>query len=696
MKNKIHFVLLCAMLCILVQNLFAQNPIAKTKVYTATRYINKGIELRWLPENNSMLRLALQSNATIERAEGNSNKYSTIATVKPFTKEEWNTLIANTKDTTLQGNMSMAMEFMFADPKEYAKPISIDKGIGELNDQYSKEQMMAVVILKSALLHQKIAQALGLGFFDNSTVAGKTYTYRIKINAKSNIYAIEDGIATIKATINTDVFNTPIIVNTGDEYLSFIWEKPNGLNGYLIERATSENGKYEPMNIDPFYISYITDEPKNGAFRNDSLQNYTWYYYKFYALNNFGEKVLFAKSKGMPKDLTPPRAPFLPQPKHVKTNQILINWEKKTIESDLAGYFVGRCNSDTGQFKIIHNKILPPNTKSYIDTGFDKNGSNFYTVFAIDTSGNISASLSNYVVLIDSTPPAIPLIVKAIIDSYGVVTINVKNNVIDKDIKGHKLYRANGKDHEYSFVRDFFNEDEEMGKPVKYIFIDTISLHSITPNIYYKLKAIDYHYNMSAFSEPLIVKRPDTIPPTTPVFTNVEVSDNEIKLYFEPSGSIDVIQHILYKKASTDSVWKEIEVPNPSLKQYNDKDVKSGIIYTYTLRAKDNSNLFSKYSVSVDGKPYINSLIPGVEQLLVAKIDSNIVLNWRHNLPKDERKFIIYKQNKLGQMVQYSSTDDLYFKDNFVEIENIYAVKVFSVKGAQSKLSNKVSIIIKK
>src|ERR1035437_1628881 len=294
-----------------------QSTIATSKIAVVGRYTSICAELRWIPDNKTILRLSFDNSFTIERSDSGMNNYQNIAISKAFSKEKWDSLIVNEKNPESKSCLGLAADFLFADPKTDQKNIiNLDNGIAELNEQKSKDDMIYAVFVLTTIKDAKVAEALGLGFVDRTAKEGGTYTYRIKLNAKSSIYEIEDGIVNIKATVNPDKYKNEVFVYPGDKKLSFAWASKPELAGYFVERAAEGETVFKPLNTTPIYIASGAgfDGPKNGAYLNDSLTNYKVYRYRFYGNTAFGERVLFAEVSGMPRDLTPPSSPIIKQP----------------------------------------------------------------------------------------------------------------------------------------------------------------------------------------------------------------------------------------------------------------------------------------------------------------------------------------------------------------------------------------------
>ncbi len=682
------------MLFIVFANVRAQNKPANCKIALIGRYKNNLNELRWMPDNKSILQLGFTNSYTIERSDSGKNNFIKLGEIKPYTMVQWDSLISNEIIEETKTNLEIARDFLFDESEKEKNAINLEGGIAALQKQKSKEDFVYTVFVLTAMSNSKVAMALGLGYLDNSINPDKKYTYKIILNASSNIYHIEKGTVNIHSIEDKNKYKNQVFVYPGDRKLSFGWASQKELSGFFVERAAPGESTFKPLNSVPFYASAGIGYKglTNGAYEDDSLINYKTYSYRFYGKNSFGDKILFSEVIGMPRDLTPPNDPILAQPKHTKPREVKLSWEIYGDLSDLRGFIVALSNTEGGKYTVLNKTLLSKTARTFTDTSFKANGNNYYKVYAIDTAGNMSVSYSAYVALIDSTPPAKPEILKALIDSNGVVTLHIKKGK-EEDLKGYQIFTSNSKEHEFSVIEESYKEDAEDTTPIKLIIIDTVSLNSLTPKIFYRIKALDFNFNQSVFSEIKEVKRPDTIPPVTPVFRDVKVYSNQVKLVFALSSSQDVVSHILYRKTDLKKDW-EIYASIDSISQtFTDTSVKQGVMYYYTLRAQDDSKLYSAYAQAVQGKPYDNGVRPPIENLKGEKVKEGIKITWTYPiLQSNGVKYEIYKLDANGKLKLLDVINDHYYIDTKIEVNNTYQIRVVTNDGGHSKLSSKLVV----
>ncbi len=658
----------------------------------------KGVEMRFFPDKKSVLEIGFKNGFSIERVLFDSKvkrkqtdtlDYVEIAKVFPYKDSQWETSISNEKNLESRNELQIARDFLKNISKREGGVFNFDKGIAELKDQKSKEDFEYMVFALTALQNANVANALGLGYTDSTAIKGKSYFYRVRPLSSSSIYKIIPVDYFIVAENLKKGHDNPVYVKQGDTELFFAWLDIPELSGYFVERANPGNTTFTQLNKAPIHSlegSGYEGESRSG-YNDKNLINYQIYTYRFFGYTLFGEKVQFAEVKGMPKDLTPPEQPFLPQPQHVKAKEVLVTWKMNPIPApDLKGFFVARSDKNEGEFKVLNKAMLSKDTRTFTDTTFIIGQPNYYVVQAIDTAKNVSSSYPVSVTLIDSIPPVKPVFISGKIDSLGVVTITVQKNK-EKDLMGYRLYKSNSPEHEFSVIHESFMGNDSLIQEVQTVFKDTVTLNSLTPFIYYKIKALDFNYNQSEFSNVMKVARPDTIPPVTPVFNDVIVGEKKIELHFVPSSSEDVKEHIIYRKTDMEANWEILKTVESTANKFIDTTVTTGVTYYYSVRGKDLSGLYSKYASVVYGKPYDTGIRPPIENFSAKVEKKYIILKWEYPALKTEHTFVIFKKDDKGQLKQYDTTKEKIYTDKNTNKENYYAVKVVTNDGGQSKIS---------
>ncbi len=664
---------------------------------------NKNAELRFVPQLNVILKEALKYGFIIERAELDLNKfkddkvtnakeeriqYKQIGTTKPYNDMQWASAL-KTANPDLIKKLQLAKDFYDQRNNKEGTNFNIDNGIYELKQAKSREEFELFILVFNALQNKEVAIALGFDFVDSTAFVGKDYLYRAILAKNTSIYLVKSNPFLLRTGEAIKSTKTEVAVKENDKSLGFLWDQPDMVTGVLAERK-SKNQDWKALSTVP-EISLMGGS-RNGYF-DSGLVNGIEYSYRFYGFTPFGEKVLFAEGKGTPKDLTPPKAPLFISAKHTKPKEITIKWDADLLEKDFLGFIVARGIENNGNFKVIGDKLIAKDIREFKDTTFSLDETNYYVIQAIDTSGNISSTIPAFVTLIDSIPPKPPIIINANIDSSGIVTIEIELNK-EKDLLGYRMFKVNDLTHEWSFREDAFINPDSSAKEFKLIYKDTITLNSLTPYIYYSYMALDLNMNQSELSEFIKLARPDTIPPTTPVFNAILVGKDYVDLTFALSQSPDVFSHILYRSESPTGEWMKVIETRETGIFYSHKDsaLISGKMYYYSAQAKDKSGLLSKYAYPMQAKPYDDGMLLLVKDLVIKEIDNKKLLTWNYELKNDNIFYVIYSKDSKDNFIEITRTKSLNF-DVSGRKENHYAVKVFSTNPKkQSKLSEFISV----
>lgn len=700
MKNILkQFILICYLLLTLIAKA-QDDPSEKPNcsINMVARYTKNSVEMRFFPDKKQVLNYGIKNGFVIERAditvmpEGvddiNKLTFVKIGQTSAYNEQQWTDALSNS-DVSIKKDLELSKDFFDTMDKNKGGIFNFEEGIKDMNEQKSKEDFEYLIVVMNAIKCKEAAFALGLAYIDKSVEANKRYIYKINLSGDNKMYQIINTPTVIETKSEETFKQRKIYVKPGDTKLSFMWDEKDMVSGTIVERKNPKTGTWELLTKAPEYN--INQGQRKGYF-DENLTNYQTYEYRFYGNNPFGEKIMFGAAKGMPIDLTPPKTPVFISAKHSKPNEILIKWDvNKTEDSDLKGFFIGYGDSNNGKFTIIHEKLLAKETRSYVDEKFKKDQTNYYVIQAIDTSGNVSSTIPAYVTIIDSIAPIKPKFLSGKIDSLGVVTLTIDKN-LEKDLMGYRLFRSNSDKHEFSVIREGFSPNDSIQKPIQLVFKDTVTLNSLTPYIYYRIKALDQNFNQSEFSDILKVKRPDKIAPTTPVFKNIIARKEEIELEFILSQSEDVVEQYLYRKLENNAKWELIATLKNDQKKYIDKQLKTNGNYFYSLRAKDDSNLFSQYAASVYGKPYDDGVRPPIENLMFKKEKDKIILNWNYKTINKDTFFVIFKNDSKENLIQYKNTSELSFEEKSDSKTNKYAIKVYTKDGGQSVLSKIVTV----
>jgi len=645
---------------------FAQQPDIKNKTALdiSARSYSDHIVLRFSPFTPILFNQGNKVGYIIERANfinGLPFEKLTYTAIKGsplqrWNEEQWKKALNEeiVKDSSATNLIAMAMGY--SDPGVSTPGGDVLKdGLQSLREQRNNADMRYGFSLIAANRNQKAAEGLALCITDLSVTLGQTYVYRVLLNQPVNNPLTD--IAYVKVTCED--FNDKYLRNDkvvklmeGDGNITFSFPESVNYYAFIAERSDDNGISYKKIIKTPI-LSFTPsgyDSVSEFAYRDTNLTDYRKYHYRILVSTIFADELVLSEFTAIPRDRTPPPSPFLKSANHVKPKQVELRWEmpKKNI-SDLKGFKISRGSFENGKYDLISKGILPATTLSYIDESFDKDGPNYYMVEAVDTAGNSSYSYPAYVTLIDSIPPAIPVISSARIDSVGKITIKVKPN-IEKDFMGYQLLKANAKDHDFSVVLETFKDS--LGRTT-FTMYDSATLNTLTKNIYYKVIAFDTHFNQSEPSKVIELKKRDTIPPVSPLITGCAINDTSVVISFANSSSEDAVLNILLRresgKAKFDTVFSNTNI---RVTRFIDKNIIGGRQYEYAMIAKDDGGLSSKISNSIQIKTLLNNRIPAPK--LEGTYDSNtkkVSLNFIVDAKLVNRKLkieIFKRDNKLS------------------------------------------------
>jgi uncharacterized protein len=695
-------IILSALLIFLLSAARSQQPtIGNNEFNTSIKLTGRynqvvGVEFRLFPQNKSVLNAGLKSGFIIERSVVGTDDFTEIAQIFPWTEDQWmEALSQEVEDSETYNIIELAMDFALEPSEPTAGAINFEEGIKGLKEQKSDEDFEYMIFLLTALREPVAAEGLALAFTDTDVNPGTAYTYRVGVVTPPPVYTIVPEPYTILVATEGIDYSHDVSYYEADEEISFVWEESDLLFGFDVERRNPGESEFVKINNAPIFTLSHKDsyEPQRNGFVDENLENYQLYSYRFYGHNVFGERIMFDEVQAMPRDRTPPEQPRMTRLEHVAPREVLIEWEMNIPPaSDLYAFVVARSDDHDGDYQLLHPEPLSRDTRSFTDTTFIVGQMNYYIIQAVDTAFNISTSLPSAVTLVDTIPPVQPLWISGEIDSLGVVTLEVERNP-ERDLMGYRLFRANDPDHEFSVIFEGFVDDDSLQYQIPILFNDTVTLNSLTPRIYYKIIALDFNFNQSDFSEMMIIERPDTIPPTTPLFRRVVSRTNEIELHFALSESRDVALHELYRKTDLEAPWDIYTLLEIDQKVFKDTLVVQGTIYYYSIRARDHNGNYSEYARPVYAKAYDDGVRPPVENLSIQEQEEMLVLRWDYESVDVNTFFAVYKTNDNGRLIHYKRTQELVFSENArLGEKRQYAVKVFTSDGGESSLSVPVGL----
>ncbi len=209
--------------------------------------------------------------------------------------------------------------------------------------------------------------------------AGRHYVYQV---VAVDSMMLQSEPVEIEVTIPDDESPTPpgmaSVQNIAGRELQIVWNPSSALDAayYHISRiSAADTIVFEP-------IAHPQTELVDAKVKKGTVYRYT-----IAAEDTAGNrsKAVSTNSITMRDYTAPPRVRFVSANK--ETNRIKIQWEP-VVDFDLAGYYVYRSSLPTGRYERLNDEPVTNTTYMYSA----KEEESWYTVRAVDTSGNESKS----------------------------------------------------------------------------------------------------------------------------------------------------------------------------------------------------------------------------------------------------------------------------------------------------------------
>ncbi len=646
------------------------------------------IVLRWAPSKAGGWVIANQIGYIIERVKLNPEepiqrsdyKKLSDSIIKPFSLEKWKEL--TDKDNMFSAIAAQALYGKLFNPQPLnTQDMNVLKNAAdELSNRYSFS-------LFAADNDAFTAKALGLRFVDKDVEKDAKYAYRISLAEKTDQYTFDTAYLVVDMGSYQKPFKPAgFRFESGDGSIQLFWEDKAELaySGYYVYRSDDDGESYRKMNDMP--IVNITPTNANAllqpSFTDTATRNYKKYYYQVRGVTPFAELSDPAQVIAFSRDLEAPKAPEVNKPEQINAQEIELSWEMDEIPDDLQGFIVSRSNNSIKNYRLLTIDPLPKTTFRFID---DMGGEYeaYYTVAAVDTAGNMAFSLPVMAIRIDSVPPETPTGLTGKISTSGIVTLSW-NKGKEKNLKGYRVLQANDSTHE------FVQRTGEVYPDT--VFVDKISLQTLTKNVYYRVAAVNNRYQHSKMSAILELERPDVVPPEQAVFNDVFVTDTNVLLKWYPSTSNDVKMQILFRKLKEEDNWQAVDTFDIQTASFTDNDVEIKMNYEYTIVTIDESVLKSEPALPVMARPYDTGKRKPVENLLAEYNDEDktVSLSWTYiPNPKERSWYVIYKSKNGGDYKEYKSLKSSVFEfldANVNQGKTEYGVVVMTSHGGESEM----------
>lgn len=638
--------------------------------------------LRWVPANVETWKEGIQHGYIIERftpdeyfdLEGQNpdgkGVWINAAPILPLPKQDsvWKKLIREDKINA----------FVFQSLYESNSTVTNAK-------QIQQEKIKFGFVLKACDLSIQTAKAHGLYFADKTIAPGQIYIYRIRLAQAPTGKKHYPGIATADEKLSK--MNAPAKIH-GDfrnrkAAITFdVSTTREACAGYIIERS-QDSLHYERINATLFTFAHSQYEVnKTEVTYQDSFpQNHKTYWYRVRGYSYFGfvgPPSPSVKGKGRDEWTAYPEIDTLFSPDN---KRVELKWfvPAENNTADLAGFLIFRAPTHQGPFSNLNATRLDKVTFQFTDEHPLSSG--YYEIAALNTYGDTAFSFPYFFGLPDNEPPPVPENISGSIDTNGIVQLRWdKTDALD--LKGYRVFRCNSLREEFIEVGDSILPDN--------FFTDTITIQTLTRDVYYVIRSVDQRYNNSANSRSCKLKRPDKIPPVAPVVQSIAQTDSTIFFSWINSSSDDVMCLELTARTKSGVLmnlgnWNGRD----TMKMFTDKNVIPGNEYFYSLTVTDSAG---NKTVSAFPTIYFHPRIyPALKNIsAIADFEKrSIALSWDVPLQEVDR-YVIYKSKKGEPLRTWKTINGksagIIDKELYPGNVYVYKVKAVMKSGAETKL----------
>ncbi len=541
------------------------------------------------------------------------------------------------------------------------------------------------IALLSADLDTIAADALGLRMVDTHVDPGQLYLYQV-YPADTSLRIMHGPVTIITQQI-PEV--QPVIDHVVEEegHILLKWSRSAHeeiFSAYLLE-VSLDDQQYTPLTTLPYVGGESKEFPGEFFSYRHLIANYQSQYYRIRGVTPFGKvSPPSAAVRAQARDKTPPGLPGKVQ-LHCDpmTETVTLKWQNPG-DKDFHGTHIFRSFRYDGVYDPVTSSILPIHVNQYQDKALSARAITYYKVATVDTAGNMAYTRIFQAAFRDTIPPATPTGLKGSIDSTGIVMLEWDYGT-EPDLAGYYVYKANQEDHFFTSVTP---------QPVTLNrWQDTITLKTLTEEIYYRVAAVDFHSHTSPWTTPLKIQKPDTIPPLPPSFTGYRVEKDHIELRFIPGRSKDIESHTLLRRQVPSSTWSEIHFMRIESGIWKDYDVQPGEIYEYKLITTDDAGLICSEPALLRIK-CIDRSKPEVPGLLnCRKEEGGIRLEWEQPDDRTHQIWVYRSVNGGAYTTSAQLRSVLFYFDTDIQKDKTYAYKIKTgwLDGQKSGFSESMS-----
>jgi len=572
--------------------------------------------LRWAPVDFRTMQWGIQHGYKISRSTikvnnqavslGAAMKKVVLAdSIKPWSQTAFQNLMST--DTTDWPDLAAAA--VYGEGFTILSPQN--SSLMEIIDANKEQQNRFGFGLFAAEQSYTVAQAMGLAFIDNTAQANTEYLYLLELKDTTDAVAKRCYLNVNTAT--TVNLPTPQLSAEGKEKSVVLrWERSNldqYYSSYVLERLGNNGTSWKRINRSPIISISDNNAAADAFFYVDTFQqNGVNYKYRVSGMTSFGTSgpaSNIVQVSGIPSPID--GIDVSAQVHETSNGQMEIKWEVPTeMGVKIAHYDVWRAEDIQSPFQKINGNPLDSIARSFTDPA--PNPVNYYKIESTDINGHKHMSPTIMGQPNDQTPPIAPQTPECSCDKNGKVHISWAASP-SSDVMGYRVFMSNN-----SNPNDMQQITPDWIKETQYDH--TITMNTLSEQVFFTVKAIDFRENSSALSPPCAAKRPDVNPPAAPVIKDFQLIGDDVRFTFIPSSSADVNYYNLERRVKNYVNWDLItSIPAAEIgNAFTDTTTFNRWRYEYRLVAHDAAQLVSASRI-VEVKPNDDGMRKPIQNL---------------------------------------------------------------------------------